>query len=540
VVPGTGYWVLGTGYWVLGTGIGPSPHHFLRSEPSGTLSVSTLLSVRSALFALVGGGLTVLGFQPFGMGVVVVAGVALFLVGVRLAGSGGQAVLVGMLYGLAFWGGLMWWLAELHWTALTLAPVQAVFPAALAWWLHRHRQAPAMAWVTLATGGWAVMELLRYRIPVGGQEWGALGYSLAGVAPARNLASIIGTSGLTVLLAGAGAAVAREVARESSRTLRHTVGIGLLATLLLSVAGGIYQPVGDPIPVAIVQGSTPCPFEDCPPNERLRTFLQHLELTGTIEPGSVRLVVWPESSSGSVNADPVANPEIGAMVAAEARRLGAWMMIGSDRPLSDTHWVNANVVFDPEGVVVGEYQKQHPVPFGEYVPFRSFFTRLIPELRRVPRDMIPGEGPVVFDLGGVDLGTVISWEGGFARYARHHAALGAEVLVVATNNDSYGPEAPTSDQFMAMTRMRAAELGLPVIHAAVTGKSVLISRSGEFVVEPSRLGDSTVIYGEIAPSVGSVYGRTGDLVMVTLAAVGAVTWWRQRSSLVPSPIPQEE
>jgi apolipoprotein N-acyltransferase len=496
--------------------------------------------VKPVVLALLGGGLTVLGFQPFGMGVVVVAGVALFLVGVRLAGSGGQAFLVGMLYGLAFWGGLMWWLAELHWTALTLAPVQAVFPAALAWWLSRQRQAPAMAWVTLATGGWAVMELLRYRIPVGGQEWGALGYSLAGVAPARNLASVIGTSGLTVLLAGAGAAVALEVVRGSSRTLRRTAGVGLLAALLLSVGGGIYQPAGDPIPVAIVQGSTPCPFEDCPPNERLRTFLQHLELTGTIEPGSVRLVVWPESSSGSVNADPVANPEIGAMVAVEARRLGAWMMIGGDRPLSDTHWVNANVVFDPEGVVVGEYQKQHPVPFGEYVPFRSFFTGLIPELRRVPRDMIPGEGPVVFDLGGVDLGTVISWEGGFARYARQHAALGAEVLVVATNNDSYGPEAPTSDQFMAMTRMRAAELGLPVIHAAVTGKSVLISRSGEFVVESSGLGDSTVIYGEITPSVGSVYGRTGDLVMVTLAAVGAVTWWRQRSSLVPSPIPQEE
>ena len=143
--------------------------------------------------------------------------------------------------------------------------------------------------------------------------------------------------------------------------------------------------------VAIVQGSTPCPFEHCPPDERLRTFEQHLELTKTIEPGSVSLVVWAEGSTGGFNADPVQNPEIGAAIAAEARRIGAWFLVGSDRPISDTHWVNVNIVFNPQGEIVGEYQKQHPVPFGEYIPIRPLFE-WIPALDQVPRDMIPGEG----------------------------------------------------------------------------------------------------------------------------------------------------
>jgi apolipoprotein N-acyltransferase len=51
------------------------------------------------------------------------------------------------------------------------------------------------------------------------------------------------------------------------------------------------------------------------------------------------------------------------------------------------------------------------------------------------------------------------------------------VLVVATNEGSYGLT-PASDQLIGMTRMRAAELGVPVVHSAVTGKSTIIDRTG--------------------------------------------------------------
>ncbi len=103
---------------------------------------------------------------------------------------------------------------------------------------------------------------------------------------------------------------------------------------------------------------------------------------------------------------------------------------------------------------MGEYRKQHPVPFGEYVPLRPIFG-LIPATDRVPRDMIRGDGPIVFDLGEHVLGSVISFEGGFSRYALQHRREGANVMVVATNEGSYGM-APTSDQFIGMTRMRGA------------------------------------------------------------------------------------
>jgi apolipoprotein N-acyltransferase len=353
------------------------------------------------------------------------------------------------------------------------------------------------------------------------------------------MAPLLGTSGITVLVVATTAMLVIVVEGHRRRWLLWSA-IGLL---LLTLGGWAWNaPTPDPIAsldVAIVQGSTPCPFEHCPPNERLGTFQQHLELTRRIAPGSADLVIWSEGSTGSSNADPVLNPEIGAAIAGEARRIGAWFLVGSDRPLNETHWENANVVFDPEGELVGEYRKQHPVPFGEYIPWRPVFD-WIPDLAQVPRDMIPGEGPVVFDIGdGVMMGSVISFEGGFARYPRQHAREGANLMVVATNEGSYGTT-PGSDQFIGMTRMRAAELGTPVAHAAVTGRSVFVDESGALSSAKTGLGTIEIVTAVLHPNARSIYAVTGDLVMLLAAVVGLATWWRSRQPLVASGVAKDE
>ena len=56
--------------------------------------------------------------------------------------------------------------------------LQTAFFAAYGWWLARYNERSAGTWFLLAVGGWAVMELIRYRFPVGGFEWGAVGYAL--------------------------------------------------------------------------------------------------------------------------------------------------------------------------------------------------------------------------------------------------------------------------------------------------------------------------------------------------------------------------
>ena len=471
------------------------------------------------MLASLGAVVSVLAFPPFGPGFLILGGVFLLLFALTRADSGGQGFSIGITFGLIFFGGLMWWMSLLDPLALILIPVQALFLGAFGWLLGRSSRVGRWGWLGLAVGGWAVMELLRYRFPVGGQEWGAVGYALSDLRFTRAPASVVGTSGLTVLVV---LLSALGVLGATGRWSRHMAW--LLIPLVAAVASiSTTSPDADPFPVAIVQGSTPCPFERCPPNERFRTFEQHLELTRSIDPGAARLVVWPESSTGSTNADPVLNESVREAIGQEAMRLGAYMLVGGDRILDGDRFVNANVLIGPDGDIVGEYDKQHPVPFGEYVPARTIFE-WIPVLReRVPRDMVRGDGPRVFDLGGIQLGSVISWEGGFSRYARQHREAGANLLVVATNKASYGPDAPTSDQFIGMTRMRAVELGVPVIHAAVTGKSTIIDHLGD-LGEISDTGEPVVLYGQAGSSITTLYTSTGDALMMLAALLGALAW----------------
>ncbi|MGA8038521.1 MAG: apolipoprotein N-acyltransferase [Acidimicrobiia bacterium] len=491
--------------------------------------------MKAAGYALAGGVVSAVAFPRIGPGWLILPGIALFLYAVRSAPTARIGLLVGGIYGVSFFSGLLWWIGELGLIAvIPLVLVQAAFMTLYAWWLSRHNGLGPWPWFLLAVGGWSLMEVVRYRFPFDGFEWGGAGYAVSDQAWARALAPLYGTSGVTVLVVMVAAALVFLVKKPTTPLL--SIPIALLVVFLGWNWWGrpvSQDPVG--VEVAIVQGSTPCPFEHCP-DERLQTFQQHLELTRQIEPGSVGLVVWSEGSTGSTNADPVLNPEVGAAIGAEARRIGAWILVGSDRPVNDEEWVNANVMFDPEGEIVGEYRKQHPVPFGEYIPFRPLFE-WIPALDQVPRDMIPGDGPVVFDTGSLQVGSVISFEGSFARYPRQAVDQGANVIVVATNEGSYGTT-PGSDQFIGMTRMRAAELGLDVIHSAVTGRSTIISSTG-VPGEISGLGTEEIIYGVVSPRPASVYARLGDCLMIVAAVAGVATWWWARP-LVGSVVRPEE
>ena len=133
----------------------------------------------------------------------------------------------------------------------------------------------------------------------------------------------------------------------------------------------------------------------------------------------------------------------------------------------------------------------------------------------------------MFELPGYVLGSVISFEGGFSRYTLETRRADAQVIVVATNEASYGPDAATSDQFIGMTRMRAVELGVPIIHAAVTGKSTVIGPDGD-VGDTTALGAQEVLSSSFGGASDTPFAVIGNSVMYLAALLGLLTWWRSR------------
>ncbi len=451
----------------------------------------------------VGSGLALaLAFPPYGQIWLAVPAVAVFLYSARQAGW-----TAGLGFGLGFFGLLFPWLGELGLIAvLPLVIVQSLFSAAYGALVKWGARRTDLVWLGSVAMGWGVMELARERIPLGGFPWGMLGYTVGPIDPLRHAAQWIGASGWSVVLAGLAAALVLlllDRRREPVAALAAVIG-------LLAAGGAVFDPAptGPEVSVAIVQGSEPCLGYHCP-GERREIYQSHLDLTRSLRPGATRLVVWAEGSTG-FDADPILDPAVGTAIGEEARRLGAWMIVGGDRPVSDREWINANVVFAPDGEIVGEYRKRHPVPFGEYIPARPLFD-WIPALAAVPRDMIRGERASVFDMDFGRVGSVISFEGSFSRYLRDTANQGAEVLVTATSQSSY-PLSPASDQFLAITRLRSAELSRDIVQAAVTGRSGFVTEGGELAAT-TGLGTAEVLEGTVRLSDRrTLYALVGDWV----------------------------
>ncbi len=299
--------------------------------------------------------------------------------------------------------------------------------------------------------------------------------------------------------------------------------------VLLGVVGLLFAPRadGETVRVAIVQGGSPCPMVHCQ-NENQRIFESHLALTETIPVGGAKLVVWAENSTGPPF-DPETNDAVKAAIISEAGRIGAYFLVSGTRKVEPDGFLNVNMFYSPEGVKIGEYAKQHPVPFGEYVPLRSLLG-FIPQLDQVPRDMVRGTDAVVFPMALAttdgQLGSVISFEGAFPRSIRAISNAGSELLVVATNESTYG-DSPASDQLVDMTRVNAAAIGQDVVHAAITGKSTFITASGS-VGEETELYTEGLLYGNVAmrsagPTVFTRFPNWVTLIAL-LGLVGALFW----------------
>ena len=276
--------------------------------------------------------------------------------------------------------------------------------------------------------------------------------------------------------------------------------------------------------ITIVQGNSPCPgAKNRCSNERQKIYDSHLAQTQSLE-GNFDLVVWPESSTG-FNNDPGVHSRVQNDVSTQALRLDSYFLIGGDRPVQKEYFENYGIFINREGEIVDQYLKQHPVPFGEYIPFRKYLD-WIPPLALVPRDMIRGDGQKIFMVNDTKISTVISFEGSFQRYIRNSVLDGAELVVILTNQASYG-ESGMSDQFILMSRANAISNDRPIVHAAITGKSAFIDHNGK-VISKTELFETTTLNEKLeVRQTETPYSKYGNYLNYIFIIFGALTFVRR-------------
>ena len=185
----------------------------------------------------------------------------------------------------------------------------------------------------------------------------------------------------------------------------------------------------------------------------------------------------------------------------------------ADNPVS----TNTVIVWDPVRGPGERHDKQIVQPFGEYLPWRSFFSHLSSYANRAGY-FVPVQGDGVVHAAGIPVGVTTCWEVIFDRAARESVVNGAQLLAVPTNNALFGPS--MSEQQLAFAKVRAVEHDRYTVVAGTTGISAVIAPDGHETArtnffEPAYLDKPVHLNVDVTPAT-----RWGPAVAWVLIAVG--------------------
>ncbi|WP_086661931.1 apolipoprotein N-acyltransferase [Lentzea kentuckyensis] len=435
---------------------------------------------------------------------------------------------LGFVFGLAFFLPHLWWIQHFlgnefgpaPWLvlsalmALFICGVCALFP------LVSRLPVPPV-WAALL---FVLQETARGLIPFNGFPWGRVAFGQVD-GPFAHLAVIGGAPLVTfaVVVTGFGLAAWLPRVREWRRgwaLVPFAAALAVGPLVAVDAQNGTRT-------VAVVQGNAPdIGLGLLTESKTLRA--NHLrkteELTKLVQGGSIPkpdLVVWPESATRTGDRDPVldrAVDDLGVPVLVSALRNGQ----------------NSVIAWEPGRGAGESYAKQELVPFAEHIPLRPL-ARLVTPFADQP-DLDAGTEPGVLNIAGTRVGLGICYEVAYDYVLRESTALGAQVLVVPTNNAWYGRGEMTYQQ-LGMARLRAIEHGRAVVVAAISGVSAVVRPDGSVVRSTGMFTDDLLVDSVPLRTDLTFATRFGGAIHVLLtgaafAACLAGLWMRRRASVV--------
>jgi apolipoprotein N-acyltransferase len=141
---------------------------------------------------------------------------------------------------------------------------------------------------------------------------------------------------------------------------------------------------------------------------------------------------------------------------------------------------NSALLLDAKGMVQGAYDKNHPLPFSERMPFADEFPAL---QKLAPQSGTFSAGtehkPLSLSFHGVAarIGVLICYEDLLPRHARATVNAGANLLVNLTNDGWFG-DSRAAESHMALATLRAVENRRYLVRATNDGVSTIIDATG--------------------------------------------------------------
>lgn len=429
-----------------------------------------------------------------------------------------EALISGLLFGVTtFVVGLYWLTISMHvygqlalplaWLALLLFSLYlALYPALALWltaWLLKDtdRLRPLMLlWLaSVWASAWTITELLR-GVVFTGFPWLATAYGQTDtwVAGWSAVLGAPGSTWITAWIAGAIAATLAAEAKQRDTTVTPKRAMAVACAILLAFGGALVQqtsftePVGKPLTARLIQGNVDQGmkfdaqrFEQAHDHHiTLATHRADENATG-IDPD---LIVLPETIIARLsNRVPARHWQDWIDVATQQNTT---VLMGA--PLygpEPERYTNSVIAIEDQdtparlaqGMASARYDKQHLVPFGEFVPagFRWFI-----DLMQIPLgDFTAGStNQTPFSVGGQRVAPNICYEDIFGSELLPAVRQGATILANFSNLGWFGNSSALG-QHWQMARFRSMETRRPTLRATNTGITGAIDPSGRVIAQ---------------------------------------------------------
>jgi apolipoprotein N-acyltransferase len=517
--------------------------------------------VLARLLIAVAGGLSLAAaFEPIAIAYLVPIGVAAFALATRDLPFW-RSGLVGLVFGVAFYFTHIYWMRTSIGTDawVALSTIEALFYGLIGLAVPLVRRLPA--WPIWLAATWTAVDGLRSGWPFSGMPWGRLSFAIVDtpITPAVAYAGMTGMAFLLALIGFLLAALVETWLRNSTPAVRSTRPLAFAT--LIAVGGLLVLPIVRPFEaeesgsavVAAVQGNLPGPANDILYDHRGVTR-NHVDATielaqaaaglggggNSAIPAGIRpdFVLWPENSTA---VDPFLDSEVNAGIRDAVSAIGVPVMIGGLVDDGDEHVLNQGIVWDPVTGPGDRYTKQHPVAYGEYIPFRRYWDPNFGALREIGRDMKSGTRTSPIQVAGIEVADAICFDVAYDDVARDQLQEGAELMTVQTSNASFIFTDQIDQQF-AITRLRAIESGRWLVVAATNGITGVIAPDGTVVASADprttevlveRVGLST----ELTPAIrlGVWPSRVFAGLSILGVLLGGIAYRRQREQAESPP-----
>ncbi|VFP87930.1 apolipoprotein N-acyltransferase [Candidatus Erwinia haradaeae] len=370
---------------------------------------------------------------------------------------------------------------------------------------------------------WQITEFFRSWV-LTGFPWLQFGYSQIN-GPLKGLAPLMGVESITFFVMMISGLVVYALFKNRFIVIVFITIIFAIGVVLSKITW--YLPIQErTVNVALVQGNI-SPSIIWSPDQIKKILSTYIRLSKPYV-GKVSIIIWPESALPDFES----NQQVFLQSSDKNLRISGTTLVTGiiDSRFEKNNYATYNTIIVVGGDIPyrycseNRYQKNHLVPFGEYLPLKTIARFFIPFFNLLPSEFSQGKYiQPQLQVAGYNITPALCYEVILGQKMRDNMHTNTDFLLTISNDAWFG-SSTCPWQHLQMAQMRALELGRPLLYATNNGITAIINANGQISHIIPQF-QSKVLTAQVTPTSGlTPYVRFGQFLIWGLTLLFSLIW----------------